>query len=181
MTDQLAARQLTYAPVGITADNDSWRAVQGFRRYEESAQIGEGSERWEFASRAVLTWGVKTRSGFALMAASGRPADAQGVAVADRVWLVARIGPLRVREPVQVVALIDEPDRRGFAYGTLTGHPLRGEEAFVVQRLPDGSVWITVRSMTRPPEGIGLLAYPAVVLAQRSYRRRYLRALAGPM
>ena len=60
--------------------------------------------------------------------------------VGDRRWLVAHLGPWKVREPIEVVAVVDEPDRQGFAYGTLTGHPLRGEEAFIVERLPDGSL-----------------------------------------
>ena len=45
-----------------------------------------------------------------------------------------------VEAPVRVVSIIDEPDRKGFAYGTLDGHPLSGEESFVVERTPDGSV-----------------------------------------
>jgi uncharacterized protein (UPF0548 family) len=35
---------------------------------------------------------------------------------------------------VRVVAVADEPDRCGFAYGTLPGHAVCGEEAFVVAR-----------------------------------------------
>ena len=91
------------------------------------------------------------------------------------------LGPLKVREPIEVVAVVDEPDRQGFAYGTLTGHPLRGEEALIVERLPDGSLWLTVRSATRRQTGRWGWGYPAVLVAQRFYRRRYLRALAGPM
>lgn len=43
------------------------------------------------------------------------------VRVNDSFWLVAHLGPVTVREPVRVVAVVDEPDRRGFAYGTLDG------------------------------------------------------------
>lgn len=67
----------------------------------------------------------------------------------DRV-LVASLGPFRLREPVRVVAVGDEPARRGFAYGTRDGHPVAGEEAFTVHRSPDGEVWFTLRSITRP-------------------------------
>ena len=82
-----------------------------------------------------------------------------------------------MREPARVVAVVDEPARCGFAYGTLDGHPVSGEESFVVHRSPDGSVWLTLRSLTRPAPGRWRLAFPAILIAQRCYRSRYLRAL----
>ena len=39
------------------------------------------------------------------------------------------------RIPARVVYVVDEPARRGFAYGTLHGHPESGEEAFLVELL----------------------------------------------
>ncbi|MBU8821253.1 DUF1990 domain-containing protein, partial [Mycolicibacterium goodii] len=58
--------------------------------------------------------------------------------------------PLVVHEPVQVVAVVSRPDRCGFAYGTLHGHPVCGEEAFIVHRDRAGTVFLTLRSLTRP-------------------------------
>ncbi|MEH3078354.1 MAG: DUF1990 family protein [Quadrisphaera sp.] len=85
-----------------------------------------------------------------------------------------------MREPVRVVAVVDTDDRRGFAYGTLRGHPVSGEEAFVVHRDPEGRVHLTLRSLTRPaPSGPWRLVFPALLVAQRVYRRRYQQALVG--
>lgn len=61
--------------------------------------------------------------------------------------------------------------------GSLVGHPVSGEEAFILDRTPDGVVWLTLRSLTQPPGGPWCLAYPFVLIAQRWYRRRYQRAL----
>lgn len=108
-----------------------------------------------------------------------RSADAggrAGVRQGSTYWLVASIGPLRVHEPVRVVATVASPDRCGFAYGTLEGHPVAGEEAFVLHRTGD-HVYLTLRSVTGPGSGSWRLAFPAVLLAQRWYRRRYVRAL----
>ena len=93
-----------------------------------------------------------------------------------RYTLVAHVGPVTVREPVAVVQVVREPDRCGFSYGTLHGHPVSGEEAFIAHRTADGRVWITVRSVTRPARGRWRWAFPALLVAQRIYRRRYLRA-----
>ena len=84
---------------------------------------------------------------------------------------------MTVREPARVVAVVDRADRRGFAYGTLEGHPVSGEVSFVVHRSPDGAVFLTLRSLTAPGRGRWWLAFPAILIAQRWYRFRYVRAL----
>ncbi|WP_403024603.1 DUF1990 family protein [Salinibacterium sp. GXW1014] len=99
----------------------------------------------------------------------------------DSVWLVFSIGPFKLREPVRVIYVIDEPNRKGFAYGTLPGHPLSGEELFVVDLEDDGSVWMMLRSLSRPAPGKWTAVSPLLSLAQRALRRRYLAALSGPV
>lgn len=136
--------------------------------------LGHGERRWHAACSAVLTWGVKTSSGFAVVPVDGGEV---GVRPGAEYRLVARLGPVRIREPVRVVAVVDRPDRCGFAYGTLDGHPVSGEEAFVVHRTPDGSVWLTLRSLTRPGQGAWRPTFPLILVAQCWYRARYRRAL----
>jgi uncharacterized protein (UPF0548 family) len=65
----------------------------------------------------------------------------------------------------------------GFGYGTLPGHPFRGEEGFVASRAPDGSVWFTVTSFSRPARWYGRAAGPILPVFQRQYARRLGRAL----
>jgi uncharacterized protein (UPF0548 family) len=87
-------------------------------------------------------------------------------------------GPFSVHEPVRVVTVTNTDDRCGFAYGTLPGHPVSGEEAFIVHRNDGGTVFLTLRSLTKPaPSGFWRLVFPALLMAQRVFRRRYLRAL----
>jgi uncharacterized protein (UPF0548 family) len=168
----LADRPLSYAPAGATRPGEErWAPPAGFRTYERTQVLGSGEPLWSAASAAVLEWGIKTRSGFTVDPAGTR------VRLGANFWLVARSGPLAVHEPVRVVAVVEQPDRCGFAYGTLEGHPVSGEEAFVVHRTGDGEVALTLRSLTRAPRGRWRLAFPAALVAQRWYRRRYLRAL----
>lgn len=88
---------------------------------------------------------------------------------------------LGITFPVRVIYVVDEPRRRGFAYGTLPGHPEDGEEAWVVERRDDDSVWITVRAFSRPANGWWWIVNPVLRVFQELYTRRYLRALAGPI
>jgi uncharacterized protein (UPF0548 family) len=178
-TADLADRELTYVPVGATRpDEPTWPAPPaGFRAHERTVVIGDGPVCWEAATSALMTWGVKTRSGFVVEAGAGA---AVRVREGAGYWLVAALGPISVREPVRIVAVVDRPDRCGFAYGTLQGHPVSGEEAFVAHRTPDGTVRLTLRSLTRAPRGAWRAAFPGALVAQRWYRRRYVRALGRP-
>lgn len=90
-------------------------------------------------------------------------------------------GALSFREPVRVVAVIDEPRRRGFAYGTLAGHPLRGEELFLVEHRDDDSVWLTIRSISRPAGPVWWALYPVLRLFQAIFTSRYEHALTRPL
>ncbi|GAA4666763.1 DUF1990 family protein [Frondihabitans cladoniiphilus] len=84
-----------------------------------------------------------------------------------------------VEAPVRVVYVIDEPMRKGFAYGTLEGHPENGEESWVIDQTDDGSVWLTIRSFSRPANWKWRLVYPALRHQQKKYTERYLRVLVG--
>ncbi|MFF3563218.1 DUF1990 family protein [Streptomyces sp. NPDC002574] len=173
------AGALTYGSVGATRPTEErWSAwATGLRPFSRTVVIGHGDADWRAAAHAVLRWGVKRRSGFTVTGCDGA---GERVAVGAEYRITAGFGPFVVHEPVRVVAVVDTPDRCGFAYGTLPGHPVCGEEAFVVHRSPDGAVSLTIRSLTRAaPQGPWRLLFPALLLAQRFFRRRYLRALTA--
>ena len=151
--------------------DDAFDRPEGYRRYERSARIGFGDDDFQRASEAVLRWEVKTRSGFSVL--GGAPVEG------ERLWITGHLGPLSIAEPAVVVAVVQEQDRAGLAYGTLDGHPISGEEAFLVRRDADGTVWFTLRSLSRRAPGAWGSAYPLILIAQRVFRRRYLRALRG--
>ncbi|MBF0815422.1 DUF1990 domain-containing protein [Microbacterium paludicola] len=148
-----------------------WAAPRGSGRVSErSAEIGRGDAVWARATGELLSWAVKTRSGFTI-------ADTTPVAAAQRLVVVARVGWIRIREPIEVVQVVNKTDRVGFSYRTLPGHPVSGEEAFILHREGE-AIRLTVRSLTRPAaRGGWRLAWPALLLVQRIVRRRYLRAL----
>lgn len=141
-----------------------------YRRSEVSAVIGRGDEAWARTSREVLRWGVKTASGFSVE-------SAEPVTAGDRVTVTAHVLGLRVAEPVEVVTVVTMDDRVGFSYRTLPGHPVSGEEAFIVSRSHD-EVRLTLRSLTRAAlQQPWRALYPLLLVAQRVAKRRYLRAL----
>lgn len=120
---------------------------------------------------------ASTTSGEQVYADTG----AQLVRPGDTAILLLGLGPLSLRSAVRIVYVIDEPTRRGFAYGTLPGHPESGEEAFVVEQRDDASVWLTIRAFSRPAHPALWLVYPLLRLVQAIVTSRYEHALTGPL
>lgn len=159
---------LTYAEVGATAGGPP----AGYRHLRVSRTIGAGRDVFTRVAAALLDWQVQVRSG-ARVLANG--------AVTEGTEALLRFGPgrLAVSAPVRVVYVVDEPRRRGFAYGTLPGHPVSGEEAFVVELRPDDAVVLSVTAFSRPAWRVVRAAGPVAALGQRLMAERYLRSLDG--
>jgi len=103
----------------------------------------------------------------------GTPQVAPGVS-AD---LVVTVAGFRFTAPVRVVSVTTDVNRVGFAYGTLHGHPVQGEESFIVERHPNGSVWAVIRSFSKPGSWYFSLGAPLLRWQQRRFIKRYLQAL----
>ena len=157
---------LTYQEVGATA---AGQLPAGYDHQHVERQIGAGQQRFEQAADAVMHWGMQRGAGLRVQASSE-------VAELDAVVLVRMMGFLRA--PCRVVYVIDEPDVRGWAYGTLPGHPECGEERFAVRRDPNTSaVFAEVSAFSRPATWWSKAGGPLVSVAQRVIARRYLRAV----
>ncbi|GGH48768.1 DUF1990 family protein [Microbacterium album] len=166
---------LTYDAIGATRRSDLLRRPpRGYRPIDRRVRLGSGDPLWRDAGDQVLRWALQRRAGIRVRA----PRDDGGPLRTGDV-AVLRIGLWPRDAPCRVVYTIDEPAARGFAYGTLPGHPERGEEAFIVERDADGSVWLRIRAFSRPASAIVWAGYPIVRLLQEVYTRRYERALVA--
>jgi uncharacterized protein (UPF0548 family) len=77
----------------------------------------------------------------------------------------------------RIVAVVDEADRFGFAYGTLPVHAEAGEESFVVSRDADGDVRFDVQAVSRPIHPLARAFAPVANRLQDAAVRRYLSAM----
>jgi uncharacterized protein (UPF0548 family) len=74
-------------------------------------------------------------------------------------------------------------DRRGFAYGTLPGHPEQGEEAFLLDLTGNGDVHFRIRAFSRPASLLARVGGPLTRAVQAYATTRYVtatRRLADP-
>lgn len=169
LSEQLAratGERLTYADVGATAGAE---LPSGYATLVEPTDIGTGRASWAAVADGLLRWDLHRAAGMVL--ATSTPAVEVGCTVVN----AAPFGPVALLAPCRVVRLIDEPERRGFAYGTLPGHPLVGEEEFVVHRADDDVVSLTIRSFSRPL-GLAGIVPPLSLAGQRLVNRRYAAA-----
>ncbi len=165
---QLRAAELTYDHVGST----SGVLPDGYGHLSRRMIIGLGMARFADASSALFGWQMHLRSG--LRVATSSPSVEHDAVV----MLGFGVLPFRLNAPGRVVYIIDEPNRQGFAYGTLPGHPESGEEAFVIERADDDTVTFDIKAFSRPASDLAKLAGPLGRLAQRRMTARYLRSLS---
>jgi uncharacterized protein (UPF0548 family) len=167
LADRLRAEDLTYAEAGATAGV----LPSGYHHVRRTAVIGSGALAFTAAADALARWQVHARAGLHVSASTA-------VAEPGSVLMLV-FGPraLRICAPCRVVYVIDEPARRGFAYGTLPGHPERGEEAFVLCQHQDATVTFSITAFSRPASLLALVAGPAGRAVQRRVTSRYLHAL----
>lgn len=161
-------RPLTYAPVGVTRGEPQ----PGFRTLRSSGVVGRGADDFQAAAHAVLSWRAQAVPGV-----RGEPGDAP-VRVGTEVRVRLGVGHLALSAPARVVYVVGEPRKQGFAYGTLPGHPISGEEAFVVHLEPDGRVVFTVSASSRPGSALTRFAGPVLPLFQRLMAGLYVRSVA---
>lgn len=141
----------------------------GYGTLEQLTPLGSGRPVLERVAAALLRWELHRAARMVLAV------DEPLVRVGGTVVNAAPVGPLALLAPCRVVAVVDEPARRGFAYGSLPGHPLVGEEQFTVELAPDRQVHLRIRSFSRPV-GLAGLVPPAARAGQRLVNRRYAAA-----
>lgn len=161
---KLGDEPFTYAEVGATRGT----LPERYHHIDRWIAIGKGRRRFEEAGAEVMRYGMLRGAGAWVRATSARAE----VGAVVRVLL----GPFRA--PCRVVYVIDEPDRRGFAYGTLRGHPECGEELFAVRYDPaTDAVIAEVRAFSRHATWWSRAGAPVASAVQRMMIARYLTAL----
>jgi uncharacterized protein (UPF0548 family) len=158
--------QPTYPEIGASVDGPM---PPGYDHVEGRVRVGTADE-FGRARDALFGWAPQRRAGIEIHPRDARPEP--GTTVLLRIGL----GPIGITAPCRVVLAVDEPDRAGFAYGTLPGHPERGEESFVLHRT-DTDTLFEIRAFSRPARWFSRLGAPVSRTVQRRVTAAYLRAI----
>jgi uncharacterized protein (UPF0548 family) len=164
--DSLADRALSYREVGATGV----ALPDGYRHLGRDEIIGAGQQQFAAAAECLMTWGMHRGAGLRVEASTPRATVGTNVLLG--------LGPTwsPVDAPCRVLHIVEQPDRIGFTYGTLDGHPVSGEESFSV--LLDGDdVRFVVIAFSRPASLLARLSGPLGGLAQAKLVDRYVGAV----
>jgi uncharacterized protein (UPF0548 family) len=142
----------------------------GYHVLHRRVRVGHGDATFAAARSVVLGWGMQRAAGATVYPPDTAPE--LDLTVLVTTW----IGPVPITAPCRVVWTVDDAEHAGFGYGTLPGHPERGEEAFLVSRDAAGEVWATILAFSRPATWYARLGGPVGRLVQRWITRGYLSA-----
>jgi len=179
----LAAASPTYPEVGATrgalfGDDPFGRnggsrvpLPDGYHHLRYRRRIGRGAAGFHAAAALLHSWRMHR--------GVGADVEASGPAVEGTTVLV-RLGvlsaPCRVVWSVPVVES-DAGGVAGFGYGTLPGHPERGEEGFVVTLTADEEVWFELAAFSVAARWYTRAAGPVGRLGQSLFAKRCARVL----
>jgi uncharacterized protein (UPF0548 family) len=135
-------------------------APAGMRLSERS--IAVAPEGQDAVRTLIRSWEFKRRAGF--------DGPTAAPVAGNEGTLAKRVLGIRFAEPIRVVWA----DEHGFGYETRPGHPIYGEESFVLE---DGV--FTARSISRPSTAIWWVLSPALRLMQRRTHAQYTRIVAA--
>jgi uncharacterized protein (UPF0548 family) len=156
---------LTYAEVGASFDDD---LPAGYQHVRVATDLGSGDAVWDRARAGIRAWVAHAAAGITIAPAAAPIEEGTTVAV------ITSVGPLHVLAACRIVRVVDEPDRFGFAYGTLPAHPAEGEERFVVVRDADGEVRFEAVAFSRPHDLLTKLGGPIPRRIQARATEHYL-------
>lgn len=172
----LTDRRLSYRQVGATGH----ALPADSHHLARDIAIGRGSTTFEQAAEALMTWQIQRGAGFEVSATATRAAPGVNVLLVRPLLPGSRGGLVA---PCRVVHTVEQPDRIGFTYGTLEGHPLSGEESFNVLLGADGTVRFVLIGFVRPANpglrAMGGLGRMFVARASERMADRYARALTA--
>ncbi|MCU1521886.1 MAG: hypothetical protein JWM01_2655 [Arthrobacter sp.] len=143
---RIAAGELNYEGIGSTEQGPLPPHVDCVIT---RAYVGAGVATYRRVAEGILTWRLQKGAGLRVRA------ESEVVVSGTRVVSGFGIGPCRINAPCEVVWVRqpvpgDGPQSAGFGYGTLPGHPVRGEEAFEVELDGKGRVTIAITAFGAP-------------------------------
>ncbi len=126
---------------------------QGFIIDLHRIRLGAGAELYQRACTALDAWEM-----FPPWAVVQPIASAQTPGTI--VVMVTRICGLWWVNPCRILRRCDSESTHGFVYGTLPEHAECGEEMFVIEKHPDGSIWYVIRAFSRPRHWMAWIGFP---------------------
>ena len=143
----------TSPPTGYTVDHNRIRLGEGLEAFMRASDALSKWRHFELGWAGVVPHGSPLRTG-TTVAVQAHTFGFWSLNACRIVYTINEDGPVK---------------RFGFAYGTLPDHAERGEERFMIECLPDGSVWYDIYAFSRPQKAIVKLGLPVARRLQKRF------------
>lgn len=153
----------SYPEVGWSRD----LSPSGYNLDHNRALLGHGEKDFQRACEALRQWIMFPAPWTRIVPVAAPLEKGQVVAMLANVYGLWWLNACRIVYTVDEMA--PSTRRFGFAYGTLPGHVEKGEERFMVEWLPDDSVWYDLRAFSQPRFWAVRLAKPLARGLQRRF------------
>jgi uncharacterized protein (UPF0548 family) len=168
----------SYTEVGATRhlDEPESDAVRGDFNVDRSREnLGRGHNTFYRAKEALRDWKMFEQQWVQVC----WPDTPQCAGCA--VGVLAHIGQGWILNAARIVYALEESgpiERIGFAYGTLPGHAMRGEERFVIEwNRQSDQVYFDIAALSKPNQILSWASYPLVRRLQTRFRRGAIAAM----
>jgi uncharacterized protein (UPF0548 family) len=157
----LRSDSFSYRNVGATRES---LTPDGYIVDHNRQLLGHGRDTFEKAKQAIREWKMFEIPGLKLIHSDAPIEAGRNVAL-----LAGHLGFYSLNS-CRIVYVIDERDRFGFAYGTLSQHAESGEERFTVEyHTGTYEVWYDVYAFSRPGHWTVRLGYPYARYRQKQF------------
>jgi len=162
-------RELPFTYMEVGATNATPPA--GYNIDHNRIQLGNGEAIYRKAVEALKNW-RHFELGWVTITPRGVPVEVGAV-----VAVKARAFGTWSLSATRIVYTIEEERRFGFAYGTLPDHVEKGEERFLVEWLPDDTVWYDILAFSHPRHPLVRLSAPLARRLQHQFARASLNRM----
>ncbi|MCP4440048.1 MAG: DUF1990 domain-containing protein [Aureispira sp.] len=138
---------------------------KGFDHDRNKCLLGKGDAIFELAKEGIRNWIIFPKA-WIINHPTPLPLEVgQEVAVVFNMLGAWWFNSCRIQY------LIEEPNRFGFAYGTLLSHVEKGEEVFWIEKRANGEIWYNIQAFSQPHYWWVKPFKPLV----RAYQRKFVR------
>ena len=155
------SKQLSFSYIEVEATKGDF--PKDYDHDFNEIEIGTGEAVWESAKNAIRNWEMFPGD-WAQIYPNNTPIEKGQV-----VSMYVRIFGTWWKNSCRIVYTFDEPNRFGFAYGTLTNHFEKGEEIFFVEKDESGRVFYKIQAFSKPRLWLVKLAYPLARFFQKKF------------
>lgn len=145
--------------------------IVGYDNDHNFIEIGKLQKNWDQAKAALNEWRQFPVPWTKIESSSEKIKEGLTVGVYFKIFGLWWINSARV------VYTIDEPNKFGYAYGTLPGHLESGEECFWIERDDNGMISYHIRAFSKPDHFLVRLAYPIARMFQKKFVKESLKAM----